>query len=100
MATVENIIEKTAQEMYDRTIQIIEEKTGVSMKRLCELAAGDANGEIAPVVHAKWENNKDEYPECTNCGYMPMFDPSIDDIYYSPYCPNCGAKMDLTGADA
>ena len=46
-------------------------------------------------VQAKWKNNKDEYPECTNCGYMPMFDPSIDDIYYSPYCPNCGAKMNL-----
>lgn len=51
--------------------------------------------DVVPVVHTKWENNKDEYPECTNCGYMPMFDPAIDDIYYSPYCPQCGAKMDL-----
>lgn len=50
--------------------------------------------DVAPIVHAKWENNKNEYPECTNCGYMPAYDPAIDDINYSPYCPNCGAKMD------
>lgn len=65
----------------------------------CEhLIAAFLNEDCADVVlavHAKWENNKDEYPECTNCGYMPMFDPAIDDIYYSPYCPDCGAKMDL-----
>jgi len=42
----------------------------------------------------EWKNGADdEYPHCTICGYMPMFDPHIDDIYYSPYCPNCGAKM-------
>lgn len=50
--------------------------------------------DAAPVVHGRWENNKNEYPECTNCGYMPAYDPAIDDINYSPYCPNCGAKMD------
>lgn len=50
--------------------------------------------DVAPVVHGRWENNKDEYPECTNCRYMPAYDSALDDIYYSPYCPNCGAKMD------
>ena len=24
---------------------------------------------------AEWKNNKDEYPECTNCGYKPACDP-------------------------
>ena len=43
----------------------------------------------------KWKNGeKDDYPHCTNCDYMPMFDRHIDDIYYSPFCPNCGAKME------
>lgn len=51
--------------------------------------------DVEPVRHGKWRNNRSHYPECTECGYMPMYDPSIDDIYYSPYCPNCGAKMDL-----
>lgn len=50
--------------------------------------------DVAPVRHGRWENNKDEYPECTNCRYMPAYDSALDDIYYSPYCPNCGAKMD------
>ena len=50
--------------------------------------------DVVEVKHGEWKNNKNDYPECTNCGYMPMYDHSIDDIYYSPYCPNCGAKMD------
>ena len=44
-------------------------------------------------LRAEWKNNKDEYPECTNCGYMPAYDPAIDDIWYSPFCPQCGARM-------
>ena len=53
---------------------------------------------VAVVKHGEWKNNKNDYPECTNCGYMPMYDHSIDDIYYSPYCPECGAKMENGGA--
>ena len=49
------------------------------------------------VVHGRWVNNKDDYPECDKCGYMPQYDHMIDDIWYSPYCPNCGAKMDGDG---
>ena len=45
----------------------------------------------------EWRNNKDDYPECDKCGYMPQYDPMIDDIYYSDFCPNCGA--DMTGGD-
>ena len=75
---------------------------GITVANSCsfrEMLRMMKTADVSEVVHARWENNKDEYPECTNCGYMPMFDPSIDDIYYSPFCPNCGAKMDLTGAD-
>lgn len=46
------------------------------------------------VVHGRWVNNKNDYPECDKCGYMPQYDPMIDDIWYSPYCPKCGAKME------
>lgn len=52
-------------------------------------------GDIKKIIHAKWKNNLGDYPECTNCGYMPMYDPHLDDIYYSPYCPNCGATMSI-----
>lgn len=45
--------------------------------------------DVAPVRHGKWE----EYliPNilcCSNCDW------GIDPLCKSPYCPNCGAKMD------
>ena len=61
-------------------------------KDKCPLWAAPAT-DVEPVVHAEWRNNKNDYPECTNCGYMPAYDPEIDDIWYSPRCPKCGAKM-------
>lgn len=51
-----------------------------------------ANGVVVR-EKGEWRNNKDEYPECDKCGYMPQYDPMIDDIYYSNFCPNCGADM-------
>lgn len=45
-----------------------------------------------PVVHGRWVN-KNDTPHCTVCDYIPAFDVALDDIYYSPFCPNCGAKM-------
>lgn len=54
----------------------------------------DDNGdvvEIARVRHGCWES-RHNYPECSECGYMPRFLDDIDDINY---CPNCGAKIDL-----
>lgn len=62
-------------------------------ERIDNLPAVDA----VEVVHGRWMNNADDYPECNRCGYMPQYDPAIDDIYYSPYCPNCGARMDGDG---
>ena len=74
-----------------QTLQTVDEHTiDLILTEIDELPAAD----VAPVVHGRWENNKDEYPECTNCRYMPAYDSALDDIYYSPYCPNCGAKMD------
>lgn len=45
------------------------------------------------VPQGEWVNNADDYPECNRCGYMPVYDPAIDDIAYSNFCPNCGARM-------
>ena len=47
----------------------------------------------APVVHGRWECNK----PCPVCG-RDRFDGLDADIWADwqpPYCPNCGAKMDL-----
>ena len=47
-----------------------------------------------PPAPARWANGPDEYPACTICEYRPPYDPHIDDIFYSPFCPNCGTKME------
>lgn len=59
---------------------------------LREAADALANGVVVR-EKGEWRNNKDDYPECDKCGYMPQYDPMIDDIYYSDFCPNCGADM-------
>lgn len=43
----------------------------------------------------KWVNDEHDIPHCSCCQYIPAYDTATDDIYYSPYCPNCGAKMEV-----
>lgn len=47
-----------------------------------------------PVVHGMWENN---YPNsiCSVCKYINRADITMWSRWDSPYCPSCGAKMDL-----
>lgn len=53
------------------------------------------SADVEPVARGEWVNDAIlEYPACSVCSYMPMFDPRLDDIYYSRFCPNCGAHMD------
>lgn len=62
--------------------------------------------DVAPVVHAKWENCDWVEPDyhgfgttrtpnagmkCTNCVHVFK----RDLLWKDNYCPNCGAKMDL-----
>lgn len=54
----------------------------VDVDRIIEATPAD----VAPVKHGKWNRTTSDY-ECSNCQY-PM-------DYITPYCPNCGAKMDL-----
>lgn len=49
--------------------------------------------DVAPVVHGEWVTI-DGISRCSECEYIPAYDSAIDDLFYSPFCPNCGAKMD------
>lgn len=54
--------------------------------------------DVAPVVHAKWLINTDEFTpkkRCTNCGYNKPI-AAGERLREEPekYCPNCGAKME------
>lgn len=66
--------------------------------------------DVAPVVHAKWENCDWVEPyyhgcgtiripnagmKCTNC--VHVFKKDL--LWKDNYCPNCGAKMDLEDAE-
>lgn len=60
--------------------------------------------DAAPVVHAKWVVNTDDFTpkkRCTNCGYnKPM--KAGDGIEQEPeaFCPSCGATMDENGGNS
>ena len=50
----------------------------------------------APVVHGKWNRTEDGDWECSNCtNAVVVCDCGKDRTYRKPFCPNCGAKMDL-----
>ena len=44
--------------------------------------------DVAPVVHGRWEPYRKNLGKCSECGEFVQI--------RSNYCPNCGAKMDLT----
>lgn len=49
--------------------------------------------DVAPVKHGYWKS-VNGVARCSNCEYVPSYDYVVDDIFYSDYCPICGAKMD------
>ena len=52
--------------------------------------------DAVPVVHGKWipVTNGRGGSECNLChAYAPSYQSGAE--YNSPYCPNCGAKMNL-----
>ena len=55
--------------------------------RLQELENAIESGELAPVVHGEWIEVAKNDVACSACGNGVGF--------YSRFCPNCGAKMDL-----
>lgn len=52
--------------------------------------------DVAPIVYGRWEQNADGDWYCTNCGEpVSICDSGKNRTYRKPYCPNCGAKMNL-----
>ena len=46
--------------------------------------------DVAPVVYGEWIHKNGEM-YCSVCGGEAL----MDEVYYkSPYCPDCGARMD------
>ena len=63
------------------------ENPEICEREINEIPAAD----VAPVVHTRWGYDRHGNGECPVCG--------CDDCGFTNYCPNCGAKMDLTEPD-
>lgn len=56
--------------------------------------------DVVPVVHGRWEQNADGDWYCTNCNeVVAICESGRERTYRKPYCPNCGAMMDLEVKD-
>lgn len=51
------------------------------------------SADVAPVRHGKWISEKYCRPTCSVCGEDVMSDG--EEYCYTPYCPNCGAEMEI-----
>lgn len=80
----ENYCRDCEEENDERAAQIFED----CVSELMALPAAD----VAEVKHGRWEYalyNGVYDVKCSNCGYSPGIK-----FWDSPYCPNCGARMD------
>ena len=87
----------------------IEEKYGIPLGDLVDTFADIPAADVAPVRRGRWEFgkdlpdsfgsiNKNKYhlycSECRNQAFNKTVDNDYDFDMDTPYCPNCGAKMD------
>ncbi len=94
-------LKQDLKESYDRLRAIYDGLTYDEDKQICagqlttfteailrvkEAPAAD----VAPVVHAKWDANG----RCTNCGGHAPYYSMASTYHESPYCFECGARMD------
>ncbi len=70
-------------------------------REIADMSAAD----VAPVVHARWEDSIDEWfgtdvYTCSKCreSYVLVEGTPKENLWH--YCPNCGAKMDGKDGEA
>lgn len=78
--------------------EVLEKAQIISDGENCGYCTQDVNitaipaAEVAPIIYAEWIYDRiSDYPRCSECGK----DAINGEI--TPYCPNCGAKMDEEG---
>ena len=89
-------LEKAFNEMFDFITDLpsgldgFESDFDAAYKELIEAKSAD----VAPVVHGKWEPGNPICPVCGNNKFKGL-DADIWADWMPPFCPNCGARLDL-----
>jgi rubrerythrin len=97
----ENLL-ATINEVWERRYERSNDKVLYDLYRMVVRRINSAQtADVVEVRHAQWikridplewcEDDVDVYYECSNCG--------CNNYGESPYCPNCGAKMDVAWID-
>ena len=64
---------------------------GFGRQTIRDVIASVPTADVEPVRHGWWDVNR----RCSECGNPAPLAYSKPDRWKSPYCPNCGSKMDL-----
>ena len=104
VTTIINILEETSGDMFDNFDGDYYAESGFSRNALREIITTVPKADVAEVAHAKWK--LDRYATewtCSNCEGEMLYQVTtygggqyhdLDNIF-PPYCPHCGARMDL-----
>lgn len=92
MASIDEAIERGVKNAFERPQEIL------GGRSFNQLLAEFHTGEIAPVVHGRWEEVDDVWGDvhyrCSACDYEWFLEDGTPAENGMNYCPHCGAKMD------
>lgn len=63
-------------------------KDKVKISSVINMIEGLPAADVAPMVHGCWINDDCAFMRCSLCGYENDWE------WATPYCPQCGARMD------
>ena len=78
--------------LFEMTTSLIPQSMDITMGYAIakDLIRKAPTADVAPVRHGEWLHKNGEM-RCSVCDSKAL----MDEVYYkSPYCPDCGAKMD------
>ena len=87
-------------EWRPQNIEIFNSRAYIDLEELLALVDGIPAADVEPVRRGEWIIIEDEYcgyAKCSVCG--DEFTSWEGDCAITPYCPNCGAKMELEEKD-
>lgn len=72
----------------------ISEQYGIPFWELVDVFRDIPDADVREIVRARWKYDVIKETVCSVCGESALIPRRRDEQYRSPYCPNCGAKME------